>query len=99
MLEQRGSTTNITAEELVAYLKKTALEELHVTQEQLEKVNLEFPIVEGLQLDSLAQVTLISAIEDDFGIEIEPEDREKIRSVKDLVQLIQDRARKSPSCN
>lgn len=89
----------ISAEEIVAYLKKTAQEQLNIAPEQLGKIDLEFPIVEGLQLDSLAQVTLISSIEDDFGFVLEPEDREQIHSVKDLVRMIQERAGKPLSCD
>jgi acyl carrier protein len=84
--------SKITGQEIVAYLKKTAQEQLNLTPAELAKVDLEFPIVEGLQLDSLAQVTLISAIEDDFGIVLELEDREQIRTVQDLVRLIQERS-------
>ena len=87
------------AESIVTYLKKTAQEQLNLSPEQLSQVNLDFPIVEGLQLDSLAQVTLISAIEDDFGIVLDPEDREKIHSVKDLVLMIQEKTSKPQPCN
>ena len=89
--ENRIRSPKITAQEIVAYLKKTAQERLNLAPAELANVDLEFPIVEGLQLDSLAQVTLISAIEDDFGIVLEPEDREQIRTVRDLVRMIQER--------
>jgi acyl carrier protein len=48
-------------------------------------------LVEGLQLDSLAQVTFLAALEEEFGILLEPEDREDIVTVHDLVSLIQAR--------
>src|SRR4051812_35948149 len=97
--ETRDEARKISAEEIIVYLKKTAQEQLNLTPEQLSQINLDLPIVEGLQLDSLAQVTLISAIEDDFGMVLEPEDREQIRSVKDLVRMIQEKASKPQPCN
>lgn len=87
---------SISIEEIVAYLKRTAQAHLNLTPEQLQQIQVDFPLVEGLQLDSLAQVTLISAIEDDFGFVLEPEDRQQIHTVRDLVHFIQTRAAKTP---
>jgi acyl carrier protein len=39
-------------------------------------------------LDSLARITLVVAIEDDFGIALEPEDDAAIRTMDDLVAVL-----------
>lgn len=88
----RESTPPVTPEEILKYLKRIAQENLDLKPEQITGMNLDTPIVEGLQLDSLAQVTLITAIESDFGFEFELEDREQIHSIRDLVRMIQARA-------
>jgi len=41
------------------------------------------------QLDSVARLTLVVAIEDHFKICFEPEDEEEIRTLENLVTLIQ----------
>jgi acyl carrier protein len=48
-------------------------------------------LVEGLQLDSLAQVTFLAALEEEFSIMLEPADREDIVTVHDLVAVIEAR--------
>ena len=78
--------------EIFAYLKKVALEELELKPEDIEHITLETPIVEGLKLDSLTQVVLITEIEEYYGLEFEPEDRESLDTLADLVTIIQERA-------
>ena len=73
-------------------LLTVAKTQLSLTDEQIEKISPELPLVEGLQLDSLAQVTLIAAIEDEFGVEFELEDRQRITTIRDLVELIEERS-------
>ena len=78
-----------TESEVLDYLRKVAREELKLPQQQIDSVRPETPIVEGLQLDSLAQVVLLSKIETDFGLVFEPEDRERLQTVGDLVRALQ----------
>jgi len=80
------------AEEILVRLKKIAEENLEMKPERVAEIGLDTPIVEGLELDSLAQVTLITTVENDFGIVFEPEDREQMRTVRDLVHLIHSRS-------
>jgi len=47
---------------------------------------------DDLHLDSLDTVELTMALEDEFGIEIPDEDAEKIVTVNDIVQYIQDKS-------
>jgi acyl carrier protein len=79
-------------EQIYERLRAIAVERLSLTPEQIASMRPEQPIVEGLQLDSLAQVTLIAAIEDEFGVVLEMEDRERIHTLRDLVTLIRERA-------
>jgi acyl carrier protein len=73
---------------ILAYLKKTATEDLKLTQDQIDAIRPEVQIADGLSLDSLAQTVLVSKIENDFGIMFEPEDLQQVRTVEDLVRLI-----------
>ena len=51
--------------------------------------------VEDLGADSLDQVELIMAFEEEFGVEISDDEAEKIRKVKDAVDYIEKRAKAS----
>jgi len=58
-------------------------------------VGAETPLVEGLQLDSLRQVVLVTSVEAHFGFELGHEDHDRVRALRtvgDLVRLIQERA-------
>ncbi len=81
----------LSPEQIYERLRAIAVERLSLTPEQIASMRPEQPIVEGLQLDSLAQVTLIAAIEDEFGVVLEMEDRERIHTLRDLVTLIRER--------
>lgn len=83
---------------VLAHLRWIAGAKLELTPAQLESFTPGLRVVEDLQLDSLAQVTLLSAIEDDFGMTIEFEDRERIQTVADLVEIIRGRATRSVPC-
>ena len=78
-------------EQIFERLRAIAAERLVLTPEQVSTFRPDSPVVEGLQLDSLAQVTLIAGIEDEFQIELSLEDRERITTIADLVALIQER--------
>lgn len=51
--------------------------------------------VEDLGADSLDQVELIMAFEEEFGVEISDDEAEKIRKVKDAIDYIEKRAKAS----
>jgi acyl carrier protein len=79
-------------EEILTYLKELAEEELELSEEQILRIDLDTQIVEGLELDSVSQVVLITNIEEEYGFLFDFEDREKIQTVRDLVDMIQARA-------
>jgi acyl carrier protein len=60
-------------------------EQLSVEKEQ---VSLESNFADDLGADSLDQVELVMALEEEFDIEISDEDAEKITTVKDAVSYI-----------
>mgnify|MGYP000482354663 CR=1 FL=1 len=51
--------------------------------------NLECSIAEELALDSLDQLSLFMALEDEFGGRIKEEDAEKISTLRDIVDYVQ----------
>jgi acyl carrier protein len=79
-------------EQIYERLRAVVTDRLDLTPEQIDSLNPDLPIVQGLQLDSLAQVTLIAGIEDEFHIELDMEDRQSITTIGDLVALIQQRS-------
>lgn len=54
-----------------------------------EKVQMETNFVEDLNADSLDQVELIMAVEDEFGIEVPDEVVQEIRTVGDIVKVLE----------
>ena len=68
-----------------AKVKQIIAEKLGVSE---EKVVPGANFVDDLGADSLDQVELIMALEDEFGIEIPDEDAEKLRSVKDALDYV-----------
>lgn len=54
-----------------------------------EKVTSEAKFIEDLGADSLDIVELVMAFEDKFSIEVPDEDTEKLKSVKDVVDYIE----------
>lgn len=67
-------------------IKKLIAEQLDVEESE---ITLESSFQEDLDADSLDVVELIMAIEDEFDIEISDEEAEKIATVKDAVNYIQ----------
>ncbi|MCX7725573.1 MAG: acyl carrier protein [Chitinispirillaceae bacterium] len=74
--------------ELESKVKKIIAEKLAVAEEKITPQSL---FVEDLGADSLDQVELIMAFEDAFDIEIPDEDAEKLRSVKDAIEYLQNK--------
>ncbi len=68
-------------------LKKIVAEQLGVEEEQ---VTLDASFVEDLNADSLDLVDLIMTLEEQFGMEISDEDAEKIVTVQDAVNYIEE---------
>jgi acyl carrier protein len=67
-------------------IKKIICEQLDVTEKDVVP---EASFVDDLGADSLDQVELIMAMEEEFDISIPDEDAEKIATVKDAVAYIQ----------
>ena len=67
-------------------VKKLISEQLDVEENEIE---LESSFQDDLEADSLDVVELIMAIEDEFDIEIPDEDAEKMTTVKNAVDYIQ----------
>ena len=70
-------------------LKKIIVEQLGV---EPDDVTLEAAFVEDLNADSLDLVELIMSLEEEFGAEISDEDAEKIRTVQDAVEYVEERS-------
>lgn len=84
--------SSLPPEQIYERLRNVVTDRLALTPEQISALRPELPIIQGLQLDSLAQVTLIAGIEDEFHIELDMEDRQRITTIADLITLIQERS-------
>jgi len=73
---------------ILIHLKQIAEEQLNMTPEQIAAINPNARILETMQLDSLAQVVLMAAIERDFGCTLDPEEVQQIETLRDLVAMI-----------
>ncbi len=69
-------------------VRKIVSEQLGV---DMEKVVPEASFIDDLGADSLDTVELVMALEEEFDQEIPDEDAEKIRTVQDAINYIQDR--------
>jgi acyl carrier protein len=72
-----------------AKVKDIIINELGV---EAEKVTPEASFVEDLGADSLDTVELVMAFEEEFGMEIPDEEAEKLRTVGDAINYIQQHA-------
>src|SRR3954453_304008 len=66
-------------------LKKIVVEQLGADEDEVKP---EASFVDDLNADSLDLVELIMSLEEEFGTEISDEDAEKIRTVQDAVDYI-----------
>ena len=53
------------------------------------KITLDTNLVDDLGADSLDAVELVMAIEDEFGIEVADEDAQSIKTVADIVKILE----------
>src|SRR5437868_1313165 len=70
-------------------LKKLVVEQLGVEEDEVKP---EASFVDDLNADSLDLVELIMSLEEEFGTEISDEDAEKIRTVQDAADYIDEHA-------
>ncbi len=77
------------AQDVLEKVKKIIVEQLSVEEAEVTQ---EASFIEDLGADSLDIVELIMALEEEFGVEIPDEDAEKISTVGDAVQYIQQHA-------
>ncbi len=70
-------------------VKKIVVEQLGVSDEQ---VTPEASFVDDLGADSLDTVELVMALEEEFNTEIPDEDAEKITTVKQAIEFIEEHA-------
>ena len=67
-------------------VKKIIAEELNI---KAAKITMESNLVEDLEADSLDAVEIIVRIEDEFGLQVDDEAAESVRTVGDLVKCIE----------
>ena len=72
-------------------VRDVVVEQLSVSPDQ---VKLDSKIIEDLGADSLDVVELVMALEEKFGIEIPDSESEKLVSIKDVVDYIENLPRK-----
>ena len=71
-------------------LRKLIAEQLGVDESRVVPTA---SFADDLEADSLDLVELIMSLEEEFGVEIPDEDAEKIATVGDAMQYLQDRAK------
>ena len=67
-------------------VRKIIIEQLAVNEDEVKP---DASFVDDLGADSLDQVELVMALEEEFNIEISDEDAEKIKTVKDTTSYIE----------
>ena len=81
--------------QLLSQIRMLAATELDLKPEQVAGVQLDTPIIEGLELDSLKQVMLLTSLEETYGVVLAPatvNELRALRTVGDLVRLIRERS-------
>ena len=71
-------------------VKKIIVEQLGVGEDEVKP---EASFVDDLGADSLDVVEMVMALEEEFGIEIPDEDAEKIKTVKEVTDYIEKKAK------
>ena len=70
-------------------VKKIVVEQLGVSEDQ---VTPEAKFIEDLGADSLDQVDLVMALEEEFGSDIPDEDAEKLTTVGDAIKYVESKS-------
>jgi acyl carrier protein len=70
-------------------ITKVIVEKLGVTEDQVKP---EAAFIDDLGADSLDQVELVMALEDEFDIEIPDEEAEKLKKVSDVIAYVNSKA-------
>ncbi len=83
------------APELVEKVKSVIVDVLRIDQ---GKIHLNSRFTEDLGADSLDRVTLLMALEDEFGRSISDEEASTFTNVEAVVNFISSKARESASC-
>jgi acyl carrier protein len=78
--------------DIFAEVKRIIVEQLDVDEAQIK---MESSFIDDLGADSLGLVELVLAFEESFDLDIPDEDTEKIRSVKNAVEYIQQHSKKA----
>jgi acyl carrier protein len=76
------------AENAEERLRKIIAEQLGVGEEEVVP---EASFIDDLNADSLEMVDLIISLEEEFGIQVSDEDAERIKTVKDAIDYLNDR--------
>jgi len=77
------------SDELNQKITKVIVEKLGVSEDQVKP---EAAFIDDLGADSLDQVELIMALEDEFDIEIPDEEAEKLKKVSDVIAYVTSKA-------
>jgi acyl carrier protein len=80
-----------TEEKILQHLKEIAEQQLNMSPEQMAAIDMDASLLDALQLDSLAQVVLVTTIEQDFGCAFSLEQWQQMGTVRDLVRMISER--------
>ncbi|MDQ3000363.1 MAG: acyl carrier protein [Fibrobacterota bacterium] len=77
------------SEDINQKITKVIVEKLGVTEDQVKP---EAAFIDDLGADSLDQVELVMALEDEFDIEIPDEEAEKLKKVSDVISYVTSKA-------
>ena len=77
------------SEDIHSKITKVIVEKLGVTEDQVKP---EAAFIDDLGADSLDQVELVMALEDEFDIEIPDEEAEKLKKVSDVIAYVNSKA-------
>lgn len=71
-------------------IKKILVEQLGVSE---DKITLEANIVEDLEADSLSVMQIIMELEEEFGLQVEDEDVNSLRTVGEIVSYCESKVK------
>jgi acyl carrier protein len=77
------------SEDINQKITKVIVEKLGVSEDQVKP---EAAFIDDLGADSLDQVELVMALEDEFDIEIPDEEAEKLKKVSDVITYVNSKA-------